>query len=211
MTVPAMEYGSMAPTEDTLLYDVVINREEEYSIWRAGKRMPAGWRAVGIRGHKQDCLSAIERIWQDMRPLSLRRFMAELPLHAANLSIPQPCDSTDGQPDLVDRLSQGEHPVKLVLNGDHPREMFRNCLDLGYARVCFTQTHGQTTFSLTLDDTQTRTQMMPGSDQAYAHLVGHINIDGKACICVLDINLASFTGLGRLQPVAAEDGRLRSA
>jgi uncharacterized protein YbdZ (MbtH family) len=209
--VPAMEHGAMVPTEDTLLYDVVINQEEEYSIWRVGKRMPAGWLAVGIRGYKQDCLAAIEHIWQDMRPLSLRRFMAEMPLQLSDLPMPQPCDRTDGQTGLVERLSQGEHPVRLVLNGEHPREMFRNCLDLGYVRVCFTQTRGQTIFSLILDDTQTRTQMTPGSDRAYAHLVGHINLDGKACLCVLDIDLVSFTGQGRLQPVAVEEGRLRSA
>lgn len=56
---------------------VVINDEEQYSIWLAEKPVPAGWRAVGKRGSKADCLEYIESVWTDMRPLSLRKRMAE--------------------------------------------------------------------------------------------------------------------------------------
>jgi MbtH protein len=54
-------------------YDVVINDEEQYSIWPAGRELPLGWRAVGVTGPKQDCLAHIDKVWTDMRPLSLRR------------------------------------------------------------------------------------------------------------------------------------------
>lgn len=58
--------------EGTVLYDVVVNEEEQYSIWAVGKEIPAGWRAVGKQGEKQECLDYIKDVWVDMRPLSLR-------------------------------------------------------------------------------------------------------------------------------------------
>jgi MbtH protein len=58
------------------IYRVVINDEEQYSIWREDKDIPAGWRAVGKRGPKAECLQHIEDVWTDMRPLSLRKRMA---------------------------------------------------------------------------------------------------------------------------------------
>ncbi|MFB7126382.1 MbtH family protein [Kitasatospora sp. NPDC056273] len=58
-------------------YLVVLNDEEQYSIWRAERELPAGWRAEGTRGTKEECLSHIGTVWTDMRPLSLRQRMAE--------------------------------------------------------------------------------------------------------------------------------------
>ncbi|WP_425875474.1 MbtH family protein [Streptomyces sp. DT193] len=55
---------------------VVINEEEQYSIWPEGKTVPAGWRAVLEPAPKEQCLEYIEAHWTDMRPLSLRRAMA---------------------------------------------------------------------------------------------------------------------------------------
>ena len=59
------------------IYVVVMNDEEQYSIWPDDKRIPDGWRAVGTRGAKAECLQYIEETWTDMRPLSLRKRMAE--------------------------------------------------------------------------------------------------------------------------------------
>ena len=63
--------------DDTTIYTVVVNHEEQYSIWPAHKEIPAGWRAVGREGQKPECLQYIEDVWTDMRPLSLRRRMEE--------------------------------------------------------------------------------------------------------------------------------------
>jgi len=63
-------------TEDTTLYAVVMNHEEQYSIWRADRAVPAGWKEVGKQGRKEECLAYINEVWTDMRPLSLRRAMA---------------------------------------------------------------------------------------------------------------------------------------
>ncbi|EED99633.1 MbtH-like protein [Burkholderia multivorans CF2] len=60
---------------DDLVYTVVINDEEQYSIWPTFRPVPAGWREVGVRGAKADCLAHIETVWTDMRPASLRRAM----------------------------------------------------------------------------------------------------------------------------------------
>ncbi len=57
------------------IYHVVINDEEQYSIWRAGRDIPDGWRTDGIAGPKEECLAYIETHWTDMRPLSLRKAM----------------------------------------------------------------------------------------------------------------------------------------
>ena len=57
-------------------YTVVVNDEEQYSIWPAGRVLPPGWYAAGVEGPKQVCLDHIEQVWTDMRPLSLRRQMA---------------------------------------------------------------------------------------------------------------------------------------
>ncbi|MFF3666113.1 MbtH family protein [Microtetraspora malaysiensis] len=54
-------------------YVVVRNDEEQYSIWPAGRTLPAGWHDAGFGGAKQECLDHIETVWTDMRPLSLRQ------------------------------------------------------------------------------------------------------------------------------------------
>lgn len=53
-------------------FTVVINHEEQYSIWQADRTIPSGWKAVGKTGSKQECLDYIEEVWTDMRPKSLR-------------------------------------------------------------------------------------------------------------------------------------------
>ncbi|NBF00423.1 MbtH family NRPS accessory protein [Nonomuraea sp. KC401] len=57
------------------VYDVVVNDEEQYSIWPVDQQIPEGWRSVGVSGVKQDCLDYIDEVWTDLRPLSLRRAM----------------------------------------------------------------------------------------------------------------------------------------
>ena len=58
-------------------FDVVVNHEEQYSIWPTGRDIPAGWRAVGKTGTKKECTAYIDEVWTDMRPLSLRKRMEE--------------------------------------------------------------------------------------------------------------------------------------
>lgn len=57
-------------------FRVVVNDEEQYSIWPSNRDLPAGWRAAGHVGSEADCLGHIDEVWTDMRPLSLRRATA---------------------------------------------------------------------------------------------------------------------------------------
>lgn len=59
------------------LYKVVINHEEQYSIWPVDKENPPGWRDAGHEGTKETCLNYVKEAWTDMRPLSLREKMAQ--------------------------------------------------------------------------------------------------------------------------------------
>jgi MbtH protein len=61
--------------DDGRQYKVVLNHEEQYSIWPADRENAPGWRDAGQRGTKAECLAYIEKVWTDMRPLSLRRRM----------------------------------------------------------------------------------------------------------------------------------------
>lgn len=61
--------------EDPMIYKVVVNHEEQYSIWPADRENPLGWDDVGKSGTKEECLVYIKEVWTDMRPLSLRKKM----------------------------------------------------------------------------------------------------------------------------------------
>ncbi|MET9340065.1 MULTISPECIES: MbtH family protein [unclassified Nonomuraea] len=54
------------------MFKVVVNHEEQYSIWPAGRDNPAGWTDEGFAGDREQCLAHVATIWTDMRPLSLR-------------------------------------------------------------------------------------------------------------------------------------------
>ncbi len=66
---------SREDTEDTTTYRVVVNHEEQYSIWPIYLPIPLGWNDTGKNGPKDECLSYVKEVWTDMRPLSLRKKM----------------------------------------------------------------------------------------------------------------------------------------
>ena len=67
----------MDEREDLTTYKVVVNHEEQYSIWPADRENPTGWRDAGRSGTKEECRPYIDDVWTDMRPLSLRREMGD--------------------------------------------------------------------------------------------------------------------------------------
>ncbi len=67
----------MSWDDEHAILEVVVNYEEQYSIWPADRELPQGWRKAGKRGTKPECLAWIEEVWTDMRPLSLRKRMDE--------------------------------------------------------------------------------------------------------------------------------------
>jgi MbtH protein len=70
------EITDMDETEDKTIYKVVLNHEEQYSIWPADRENALGWNDAGKTGTKAECLEYIKEVWTDMRPLSLRKKMA---------------------------------------------------------------------------------------------------------------------------------------
>jgi len=74
---------SREETEDTTIYRVVVNEEEQYSIWPTYLEIPAGWRDAGKSGPKDECLAYVKEVWTDMRPLSLRKYMEQIESQSA--------------------------------------------------------------------------------------------------------------------------------
>ena len=77
--VPQISYyylmKEIAMNSENILYKVVVNSDEQFSIWLSDQENPLGWREVGVSGTKQECLSYIEEVWTDMRPFSLQENM----------------------------------------------------------------------------------------------------------------------------------------
>src|SRR5437660_12693619 len=91
--------------EGVTLYKVVINHEEQYSIWLIDRDSPPGWYDVGKTGSKEDCLDYISTAWTDMRPLSLRKQMAEAKEERrSDNQAEQPFKAPEKQKSLVERL-----------------------------------------------------------------------------------------------------------
>src|SRR5215813_15493 len=97
--------------EDTTIYKVVMNHEEQYSIWPADRENPLGWKDVGKSGPKPECLAYIKEVWTGMRPLSLRKQMEEAAKRRAEEPLPKAKSSREPKEEsLVSRLSKGDHP-----------------------------------------------------------------------------------------------------
>jgi MbtH protein len=72
MSAIASEKHMFLDTDETAVYVVVVNHEEQYSIWPEAREVPSGWAPVGKKGLKSECLDYIDHVWTDMRPLSVR-------------------------------------------------------------------------------------------------------------------------------------------
>jgi len=66
----------MTQSNDDIMFCVVRNSEDQYSLWPIGKRMPSGWSDTGVHGTRDACLQHVADNWGDMRPKSLRQRMA---------------------------------------------------------------------------------------------------------------------------------------
>jgi uncharacterized protein YbdZ (MbtH family) len=188
--------------EDQDIYRVVINHEEQYSIWPEYREMPAGWNEVGVSGTKQVCLDHIEQVWTDMRPLSLRKRMEELASQP-----PAPAEAVPdepAEPTLVERLSQGRHPVEVSLRPQKELGRFKDCLDRGYVHIKFTATRGGTELGLRLNRDETDLSKADfESGRGEAKLSGQLTLDFVPVRCYATINLGDLSGEGYLVPAGA--------
>jgi uncharacterized protein YbdZ (MbtH family) len=185
--------------EDQTIYRVVINHEEQYSILPVNRTNPPGWTDCGVEGAKAVCLEYIESVWTDMRPLRLRRHMAQA---AAMRAEPAPSPVEEEEPaidPLVERLSTGSHPV--AASRCSTIGAFQECVERGYLHMRFTETG--TELGVRID---AAAQQRIGTEVARG--AGTVRVESRLVLndvpvrCVADIDLSSLAGSGRLEIVA---------
>ncbi len=194
--------------DETTRYHVVMNHEEQYSLWPVGREMPLGWKAVGKEGIKKECLAYIKEVWTDMRPLSLRQKMEEDArrrevLKKQGIDPDRPPDTASQEPELDPlpvRLSRGDHPVEVGLRPERTVNEFKAAIDRGYVHIKFTTTRGGTELGVRLDTVAsdfTTADFTNGKGRA--HIEGTLTLDYHRVRCIADIDLATLAGTGHLQ------------
>ena len=190
--------------EDTTIYKVVVNHEEQYSIWPAHKENPPGWFDAEKTGPKDECLAYIKEVWTDMRPLSLRKRMEEM---AKNPPAHDPGPDMPREKSLVDRLCEGDHRVEVGLYPDKSAEHFKDAIERNYVHIKFTETKGETELGVNLvKDACEFDKADFESGQGMAHLEGTLTLSFVKVRCIADIDLATLEGRGRLVKVADAAG-----
>jgi len=179
---------------------VVVNDEEQYSIWPADRPLPAGWREAGYAGKKAECLDFIKRVWVDMRPLSLRKLLEDVGRTDTEPPVAEVAEPDDDSQDLVSFLSAGDHPVEVVVrNRGVPWQELKAGLDRGFLLIKFTDTRGGTEIGVRLDPAACKpaaASLAEGSGSV--HLEGTLTLDYTPVRCVADVKLDTLEGSGRL-------------
>ena len=196
--------SSHSEEEDKTIYKVVRNHEEQYSIWPEYKENPLGWEDAGKTGPKAECLAYIKEVWTDMRPLSLRKKMEELAKNPP--PAPPPQTTAEPQESLVDRLSNGDHPVEISLRPNLSAKAFKEAIDTGYVRIKFTETKGGTELGVRLNKDACDFEGA-NFEQATgrATVVGELTLDYTKVRCIADIDLQTLAGRSHLEKVAAAE------
>jgi uncharacterized protein YbdZ (MbtH family) len=192
--------------EDTTIYKVVVNHEDQYSIWPEYKKNPLGWRDVGRVGPKAECLEYIKEIWTDMRPLSLRKKMEEMAKNPPPPS-PPPDPNRPREQSLVDRLCDGNHHVEVGVRPEKTAQVFKEAIDRNYVHIKFTDTRGGTElgFRLSRDSCDFSKADFENGTGA-VHIEGGLTLDYVKVKCIADIDLKTLKGNGHLEKVDVRAG-----
>ena len=185
--------------EDTRTYTVVVNHEEQYSIWFTDRELPLGWKACGKTGLKPECLEWVKAVWTDMRPLSLRVTMAgrmKGPPQEALLPSPGPSHPL-AKNDLVERL---ERPQE-VTAGIRPEPLlkyFKEQVDRGYIFMRFADTGTELGIEIARHECD-----LSACDwehgRGVAKFVGDLVVNYNRVRYRGDLNLETLRGRGRLE------------
>lgn len=194
---------AIAEDDDNRVYAVVLNHEEQYSIWPVDQELPSGWRTEGTTGTKDACLDHIETVWTDMRPLSLRLFLEEQARRSEEETPAPDGPVEDEGPSLLERLAEGDHPVEPGLRPDRTAVALRESLERGYVLIRFTDTRGGSELGVTVDPEATD---VSGADfdagTGTVRVIGDLTLDFESARCHADIDLATLHGRGRLERTA---------
>lgn len=184
--------------DDGAVYCVVVNHEEQYSIWPEDRDVPAGWHREGTTGSRRECLDYIDEVWTDIRPLSLRRFLAERQREAAH---------SDGDVELLAeveplpvRLSRIESPIEAVAPAPFGLAGIRAAIEQGHLCVRFTDTEGGTELGIPIDPERSVLSAADLAGGAGAiRVVGTLTLDFIPIRCHADIDLPTLTGRARVE------------
>ena len=192
-----------ANTTSVELFNVVLNNEEQYSIWPTSKSIPEGWRCAGRQGTKADCLEFIDAEWTDMRPLSLRRAMerteedteGEAEVGAGVQGMPN-----TGFDELVANLSTGVHPIEAVLRPESNVKTLLDRVDRGYMNIRFTDTCGGCEVGFNIDkEFSVFKDADFDAESGAVRLVGSLVLNFIPVRCIAEIQLSTLTGTGNLE------------
>jgi len=185
-------------SDDDSRFEVVVNHEEQYSIWPEGREMPLGWKVAGKAGLKSECLAYIDQVWTDMRPLSLRQAMQDL---AENPPPAEPEASTllppDPRDNLVGFLSDGDHPVQATAQSV---EQFLERIKTGFVHIKFTDTRGGTEIGVRLDAaTSDTTHADLDARKGNVRIAGNLTLNYQPLRLVADVALDTLMGTGHFE------------
>lgn len=187
--------------EDLRVYKVVVNHEEQYSIWPDYKEIPLGWKDAGKSGLKPECLAYIKEVWTDMRPLSLRKKMDELAKNPPPPP-PPPDPNRPREKSLVDKLCEGDHRIEASLRPEKTAKAFKDRIDMGHVHIKFIETKGGTELGVRIDrSTLDLSQADFENRVGRVHLEGELTLDFVRVRCIADIDLQTLNGKGHLARV----------
>lgn len=101
---------------------------------------------------------------------------------------------------LIDRLTQGEHPVEASLRPEQSAANLKASIDRDFVRVRFTETHGGTELGFKLDRVQSDwSNASFDVPEGVVRLVGTLTLDYVGVKCIAEIDLRTLKGKGHLE------------
>jgi uncharacterized protein YbdZ (MbtH family) len=194
-------------SENSTVYKVVANDNEQYSIWPTHRSTPSGWHDVGAVGSKEFCLAFVTKIWTDMLFYSLKNRINEMACGLTELAIlaEMSNDSRDADDQgLLERFSKPDQPVEVILEADKTAHALMTCIGNGYMHMKFIDARGEVELGVILDREAVEIHTADFENQkGVVHLEGGLIINCQRIRCIADINLETLTGRGYLYPLKA--------
>lgn len=187
--------------EERSTYKVVVNAEEQYSIWPEDRANALGWSDAGKSGTKEKCLAYVREVWTDMRPLSLRKRMEEAAhLDAMQGKAASASESVPAEDDLLKRLSRPQQAVEVSLRPEKSAGALHTRIEQGHVYIRFTGTQGGTELGIKLNQESIRMEQADfARGVGIVHLEGTLKLNYQNVRCIADVDLSTLSGQGHLQ------------